>query len=109
METDMPKFLFFYHGGHFPPEVTDGNHVAWRSWMERLGDGVIDSGGPLQPTKTLATGGQLVTNTGSSEVTGYTIIAADSFDEALAIARACPQTAPPLVDGTIEIAELMDM
>jgi hypothetical protein len=108
MEINMPKFLFCYHGGHFPPEVSDGNHAAWSSWMEGLGDRVIDSGGPLKPSKTLATGDQLVADTGHSEVTGYTIITADSLEDALTIARACPQTAPPHIDGTIEIAELME-
>ena len=104
----MPKFLFCYHGGHFLPEHTETVDAAWKAWMDGVGDRAIDRGGPLKSTKTIMTGSVSGIDTGPSEVTGYSIILADSLDQALEIASRCPQTASPHRDGSVEVAELME-
>lgn len=78
-------------------------------WLDDLGCQVIDRGGPLQPAKTLRSSGRLVDNGGANEVTGYSIIAADSLEAALGIARNGPRTKPPHRYGSVEVAELIEM
>lgn len=105
----MPKFLFAYHGGHLPEGAEAVVGPQWKAWMDGLGAQGLDRGGPLKPTRTLAAGGAVADTDRAREITGYSVIMAADFDEALAIAKRCPQTRAPHVDGTIEIAELMEM
>ena len=105
----MPKFLFAYHGGHLPDGAEAIVGPQWAAWMDGLGEKGLDRGGPLKPTQTLSAGGVLAQTDPAREVTGYSVIEAADFEEALAIAKRCPQTRAPHRDGTIEIAELMEM
>ena len=83
----MKKFLFIYHGlKEFTPEIME----AWGSWFESVADSMVDSGSPLGP-------GTEVTRTGTREVspdlspaTGYSIVNANSLDEALGLLEDCP-------------------
>ncbi|GLQ55076.1 hypothetical protein [Devosia nitrariae] len=104
----MPKYLLAYHGGDFPPEEAQGLDAAWKTWMDGLGDKAIDRGGPLEASRTVGAGGRVLQDGGSNPVTGYSVIEADDIEAAIVIAKDCPQIRPPHVDGTIEVAELMD-
>ena len=105
----MPKFLFAYHGGHLPDGAEEVVGPQWKAWMDGLGAQGLDRGGPLHPTRTLRAGGVVDQTDPAREVTGYSVIEAADFDAALEIAKRCPQTRAPHVNGTIEICELMDM
>ena len=83
----MKKFLMLYYGYEEPtPEVMD----AWQRWFATVGDRFVDSGNPL--------GNCLeVTKTGSREMspdqgaaTGYSIISAESREEAERLLEGCP-------------------
>lgn len=83
----MKKFVMLYYGYEEPtPEVMG----AWRAWFARVGDRFVDSGNPL--------GNCLeVTRTGSRELspdqgaaTGYSIISAESREEAVRLLEGCP-------------------
>ena len=75
----MKKFMYLYVGwGEPTPEVKQ----AWGDWFAAVGPRFVDSGNPFS-------GGRQVTKTGSSdltvesgEITGYSIINAESIDEA---------------------------
>jgi hypothetical protein len=83
----MKKFLMLYYGYEEPtPEVMD----AWQRWFASVGDRFVDSGNPLG--KCLE-----VTKTGSRELspdegaaTGYSIISAESREEAERLLEGCP-------------------
>lgn len=105
----MPKYLLAYHGGDFPPEETQAVDAAWKKWMDGVGDKAIDRGGPLEVSRTVGAGGKVVHDGGANPVTGYSVIEADNIEAAIAIARNCPQIRPPHKDGSVEVAELMEM
>ena len=57
-------------------------------WFGTLGDKLVDGGNPVSNTKTIAPGGS-VSET-SNPPSGYSIIKADSLDEAVELAKGCP-------------------
>lgn len=85
----MATYLFTYTGGSSPTTPEEGERVmaAWTAWFGTIGAGVVDGGNPTGPTKTVSPGGGVSASDGP---TGYSIIRADSFDAAVAIAQGCP-------------------
>jgi len=103
----MPKFILAYHGGprFQPPQNGQQHMIDWKAWMEGLGDAVVDPGMPVGSSKTIGPDG--VTNDGGSNpLFGITIVQAQDFDAALAMAGKCPHVA---LGGTMEVAEAMNM
>jgi hypothetical protein len=82
----MGKYLYVYVGGGAPPEGEEARQrvmQAWMGWLGGLGDAVVDMGSPL--------GASASVNGGStSGATGYSIVTAESLDDAVAKARGCP-------------------
>lgn len=107
MEARMPNYLLAYHGGSTPEgeEAQAAMMEAWNAWMETHGEALLDIGNPVSRTVTVASDGS-VGDGPADPVTGYSIIEAETFDDALTIARACPILAD---GGTVEVAELVDM
>lgn len=103
----MPKFLLAYHGGHnFKSKEEGMEHMAkWQAWSAGLGDAVIDPGMPVGPSKTVSADG-VTDGGGSNPLSGITVLAADTIEAACEMAKACPHLD---VDGTIEVAQAMDM
>lgn len=103
----MANYLFVYHGGRMPETPEEGAKVMqqWTSWMGGLGDAMVNPGNAVGKSKTL-TGKGVLDNGGANPVMGFSVVKADSMDAAIKIARGCPHMD---YDGTIEIAEAMDM
>ncbi len=99
----MGNYLLLYHGGGMPSSPEEGEKVmkAWTDWMGGLGTGLVDAGNPTSTTKTIAADGSV--GDGSSAVNGYSVVAADSFDGALAIATGCPHRT---YGGSIEVVQV---
>jgi hypothetical protein len=76
--------------------------AAWSRWYEELGAAVVDPGNPVGRTKTVDADGLVSDGGGENPVSGYTIIEADSIDEAVARAKGCPILAG---GGTVEVCE----
>ena len=98
----MANYLLVYTGGNAsPPE--DGEKVmqAWMSWFGQLGPAVVDGGNPTSMGKTIGSGGS-VSEGGKSGVSGYSVISANSLDEAVGAAKGCPHLA---AGGTVEVYE----
>lgn len=103
----MPKYVFAYHGApEFKTKQDGANHmVAWREWMQGLGDAVVDPGMPVGKSMTVSTAG-VVEDGGSNPLSGITIVQADTMETAVTMAKACPHIS---AGGTIEVAQAMDM
>lgn len=82
----MGKYVFTYYAEH---DSDAGDDAAWGGWFGQLGSKLIDPGNPF------AHGGQAVFKGGTmpvseKPVTGYSIVSAESMDEAVELAKGCP-------------------
>jgi hypothetical protein len=87
----VANYLLVYHGGGSPESKEEQDKVmqAWTDWYTELGPAVVDGGNPASQSRSLAGDGS-VSDAGSDPVSGYSIIKADSLDQALEHAKACP-------------------
>ena len=104
----MPKFMFIYHGGGRPETEEEGQRVmaAWMSWLDGMGDSVVDGGNPAGLSKTVTASG-IEDNGGANPVSGYTLVTAADIAAACAMAQGCPILENGA--GTVEVAEAMEM
>ncbi len=102
----MPNYIIAYHGGEKPgsPEEGAKQMEKWKAWIGGLGDAVVNPGTPLGMSKTVSSAG-VSDNSGPDRLTGFSIVAADSMDAALEMAKGCPF----LEMGVIEVAEVLEM
>jgi hypothetical protein len=102
----MPAFLLAFHGGRALTEADDDslNSDAWYDWMSGIEDALIDAGNPTHDSRIVSADGS-VSDAGSNRISGYSIVAAMTMDDALAIARTCPIL---LEGGTVEVSELIE-
>ena len=103
----MSNYVFAYHdfGKDFGSPEENAKHMSkWQTWLEDLGDAVVNPGTPLGVLKTVNSNG-VTSDTGSNRLTGFTVVKADSMDAALEMVKRCPY----LEIGTIEVAEQMVM
>ena len=83
----MKKFVFLYYGFETPTqEVKD----AWSEWFASIGDKLVDGGNPFGLGREITPNGTKELPLNDEAVTGYSIINADSMDEAEKIAKGCP-------------------
>ena len=83
----MKKYMFLSIGFEKPtPEIMG----AWQQWFESMADRIVEQGG-------LWSGGREITRDGTAElplgldsITGYLIFNAESLDQAVGLAEACP-------------------
>ena len=103
----MPQFVLVYVGGNQPasPEEGQKHFARYMEWLASLGDAAISPANPLKDTSTVNPDGS-VTPGGSSNISGYTIVAADSIEEALTMAKSCPFLE---IGGSLEVSELLQM
>ena len=103
----MPQYVIVYLGGDQPSSPEEGKqHFAkYMDWLNSLGDSAVSPANPLKDTNTINSDGS-ITNSGTSTMSGFTIIEVDSMDEALSIAGKCPFLD---VGGSLEVSELMQM
>lgn len=81
----MGKYVFVYYAG----ALDGGNAEQWGAWFNKLGDKIVDPGNPFKE------GGKAINSEGVMDVkdmpvTGYSIISADSMEDATEIANGCP-------------------
>ncbi len=103
----MPQYVIVYLGGDQPSSPEEGKqHFAkYMDWIASLGASAVSPANPLKDTSTVNSDGS-ITNSGTSTMSGFTIIEVDSRDEALSIAKKCPFLD---VGGSLEVSELMQM
>ena len=87
----MANYVLAYRGGAMAesPAEQEAAMTAWMNWFGALGDAIVDMGSPFGGSSTIGTDGS-VKDGGASSLTGYSIVSADSQDDAVAKAKGCP-------------------
>ena len=94
----MAKFVYLYFGGRSgptSPEIGKKTMEAWMAYFGKLGSRLVDGGAPFGAKK--AVGGSA-----ASGCVGYTIVTADSLDQAVALTAGHPHLE---FGGQIEVCE----
>ena len=99
----MANYLLVYHGGSMPQGEAEMANVmaAWDVWFHQLGEALVDGGNPASGTRVISSDGS-VADGGPTSPTGYSIIKAESHDQAVALAKGCPVLA---AGAMIEVVE----
>lgn len=87
----MADYVLLYSGGTMPEtkEEQDAVMAAWNAWFGELGGTLKDGGNPFTPAaKTIGADGSV--SDGGGSASGYSIVTADSLDEAVDKAKSCP-------------------
>jgi hypothetical protein len=106
------KYLFIHRsipGKREPPSPAQLQemYAAFNAWKEKFKDNIVDMGGQLKP------GGKIVTASGITDgpfievkelVGGFMIVAAESYERALEVARESPGVMMP--GSSVEIREI---
>lgn len=97
----MKDYLYLYFGGSTPSSPEDGKAMMeeWMAWFSKLGDHIVDPGAPTGEQSSLG-------GAPKSGVTGYSIISAESLEEAIALTEDHPHLAR---GGSIEVIETLPM
>lgn len=84
----MKKFLFLAHG---EIDRTSEFHQAQRDWWKSIQDSVVDSGNPLMNGRSVTRDGDVMDiATETTPAVGYSIVQAESMEEALALVNGSP-------------------
>ena len=83
----MKKFVLLHYGFEKPtPEIM----AAWGKWFESMKDRIIDMGGHFRAGREISKAGTKDLTLGLDSITGFTIVSADSIDDAEKIAQSNP-------------------
>jgi hypothetical protein len=97
----MKKFMFLYQGWGDPTDkqVRD----AWADWFAEIGDSIVDSGNPFGAGREVTKDGARDLPLEPGSTTGYTIIEAESMDDAEKLLANCP------IMTSVHVYEAMSM
>ena len=87
----MADFVLLYSGGSMPETEEEQAEVmkAWDGWFKELGGALKDGGNPFtQAARSISSDGAV--SDAKPQLSGYTIVKADSLDEATALAKGSP-------------------
>jgi hypothetical protein len=101
----MKKFALVYLGGKQPASEAEAkNHNSkYVEWLKSLGEDIVIPTIPFKDTTTVSSNGA-IREGGSSAMSGFSIIKADSMAAALSIAQKCPFLE---IGGSLEVSEIM--
>jgi len=77
-----------------------------KEWATELGSTLINPGTPVGVTKVLTKDG-ISSDPSPHPIAGYSILEADTMEQALELLKNCPHI--HLMDGTLEVSEMMEM
>lgn len=82
----MTNFVLLYTGGGMPEGEEEQAAVmaAWGAWYEKMGAAIVDGGNPFSASKSVTADGVSDGAVSNPPATGYTVISADSLDDAVA-------------------------
>lgn len=88
----MTNYVLLYTGGTYPESDEEMEAVMsdWGAWYGTLGDAVVDGGNPFGHAKSVTADGVQDNAVSNPPATGYTVISADSLDEAVALVKGHP-------------------
>jgi hypothetical protein len=80
----MAQFLFSYRTpADYAPARPD-SLSAWAAWFQGMGDQLVDAGQPVRESRQIGDCGA------GQRLAGYTVVTADTVEEALTLAQGCP-------------------
>jgi hypothetical protein len=110
----MNKYLFLYRIPESPgptrqrtPDELNAMYARWNAWKEQFKVNIIDVGDGLKSTGKVLRNGAVTdgAHVESKEVIGgYSMVQAESYEQAVTVARSCPVSATP--GAYIEIREM---
>ena len=109
----MEKYMFIFIGGdpsHLSPDAQQAHMQKWFAWVEKLTNEKRYAGGEalLPGGKTISGPGKTVTDGPFAEskevVGGYFVVHAKDYDEAVGIAKDCPDY---VLGGSVEVRQVM--
>ncbi|MDH3694533.1 MAG: YciI family protein [Gammaproteobacteria bacterium] len=103
----MPQYVMVYLGGDKPSTPEDGkqNFAKYMEWLSSLGDAAVSPMNPLKNTSTVNPDGSVASG-GTTTMSGFTIVEADSMEAAQSMAKTCPFLD---IGGSLEVSELVEM
>jgi hypothetical protein len=109
----VTKFLVLYHSpvssaeqmASMTPEQAKEGMDLWMSWAGRTGEGLVEFGMPLGDAMTVTPDGA---SPSKGHVTGYSIIQAESLDEAVNLVKDHPHFHAPK-GSAVEVIEFAPM
>jgi len=103
----MANFLLAYHGGEMggTDEEKQKMMAAWGAWMQQCGPNLVDGGNPCSNSMSVSKD-ESKEYSGSEKITGYSVIKANSMEEAVRAASMVPL----VVDGSgsVDVYETFD-
>jgi hypothetical protein len=87
----MSTYLMAYRGGGMAETDAEREALmaAWGAWFGALGAAVVDAGNPFAASASVSSDGS-VGPSASSDLTGYSVLQADSLAAATELAKGCP-------------------
>jgi hypothetical protein len=83
----VKKYVLLHYGFEKPtPEIMS----AWGKWFGSIGDRIIDMGGHFSSGREISRSGTKDLPLGLESITGFTVVSADSLDDAEKMAQGNP-------------------
>ena len=83
----MKNFVLLHYGFEKPtPEIM----AAWGAWFEAMKNSIVDMGGHFSRGREISKSGAKDLPLGLESITGFTIVTADSFEDAVKMAESNP-------------------
>ena len=104
----MGKYVLLYTGGGVPETEEEQAEAmaAWGAWYEGMGAAIMDGGNPFSVSKHVSQSGVGDGPYSSPAITGYTIIEAESLDDAVAKVKNHPHLN---YGGQVSVFETFEM
>lgn len=83
----MKKYVVLHYGFETPTKEIE---EAWGKWFASIADRMVDSGSPFNEGREVSRAGTRDLPLGMDSITGYTIISAESLDDAVEVVKDCP-------------------
>ena len=87
------------------PEEQATTMKAWTDWFGKLDGALVDGGNPATKTRTISADGSVRDE--ANGPTGYSIIKADSLEQAVSLAKGCPVLQGP--GNSVQVVETTAM
>lgn len=103
----MPQYMITYLGGNQPtdPEEGKAHFEKYMEWLNSLGTALVSPMNPIKDTSVIRPDGSVEAGSVTA-MSGYTVVKADSSDEVITMAKACPFLE---IGGSLEVSEFMQM
>jgi hypothetical protein len=89
----MANYLLLYSGGSMPETQDEQAAVlkGWEAWFGQLGEALVDAGNPFSPqAKSISSDGMVSDGPVGEMASGYSVIMADTLDDAVEMSKGCP-------------------